>query len=467
MLLRPFMDPANGINACTWLALEQALAIEGSALVLELMRPLRARGHGAELLAWLEANPLPLPPAELAIFHASLAIESKQFERAADMLEDVCAASPQDVPGVLAMIDSHRAADFAFERLYLKYAPKEEKTAVAASSDEDFQTFEPGEFKLETSAPAPTAPMAPPARSSASNEKQKPRFNSSPFSTPGAKADTPERAEARKSFIDRGELSLDDDGSDSRAEEPSTMFVAPSIDITEEHVTNVGQKLYEAGASAFFHIDEEATAAAAGEQQTEPGHNGTEAASVNETAAIVEPDAKSEVTATIVSPGAATPVTATPPDEPFEARFARFSRGELPNAAVLALLEEAVEDGRAEELHELLYFEPETGEEHIARYYYQAEYHLMCNRPIQALAILARLDAPGLDPAHQQRVWYKIAVAQRMTHNYEGAGKTLERLVQQFPGREDFARLKRRNQEQFIEGQSLAATTLEKTSSLD
>jgi hypothetical protein len=134
---------------------------------------------------------------------------------------------------------------------------------------------------------------------------------------------------------------------------------------------------------------------------------------------------------------------------------------------VLALLEEAVEDGRTDQLHELLYFEPETGDEHVGRYYYQAEYHLMCNRPIQALAILARLDTPGLDAPHQERVWYKIAVAQRMMHNYEGAGVTLERLMQKFPAREDFARLKRRNQEQFIEGQSLAATTLEKTSSLD
>jgi hypothetical protein len=54
-----------------------------------------------------------------------------------------------------------------------------------------------------------------------------------------------------------------------------------------------------------------------------------------------------------------------------------------------------------------------------------------------------------------------------MTHNFAGADTTLDRLVELFPGREDYARLKRRNHEQFIETQSLAATTLEKTSSLD
>jgi hypothetical protein len=323
MLVRPFMDPAHGLNACAWLALEQALSLEGPALVLELMRPMQARGEGAELFAWLEEHPLPLPPPELVIFHASLAIESKQFERAADMLEDVCAASPQDVPGVLAMIDRHRAADFAIERLYLKYAPKQEKTAVAASTEEDFQTFEPGEFKLETSARAPAAPVSP----SPSNEKTKPRFNSSPFSSPGAKADTPERAAARKSFIDRGELSLDDDGPNPRAGEPASMFAATSIDITEEHVTNVGQKLYETGASAFFHIDEETVAAAS---ETTPAHNGNQAESGTE---AVSTDAATPARAHAAS--AAPEVTATPvaPAKPAATPTPAASAAETPATA--------------------------------------------------------------------------------------------------------------------------------------
>ena len=103
---------------------------------------------------------------------------------------------------------------------------------------------------------------------------------------------------------------------------------------------------------------------------------------------------------------------------------------------MLELLEEAVEDGHADELHELLCFEPQTGEEHFARYYYEAEYHILSNRPIQALEILARLDTPDLGSVQKLWVWYKIAVAQRMTHNFAGAGETLERLVEKFPGRE-------------------------------
>jgi len=455
MLLRPFTDPANGLNACTWLALEQSLAIEQSSLALELMRPIQARGHGAELFTWLEEHPLPLPPAELAIFHASLALETKNFERAADMLDDVCAASPPDVPAVLTLIDRYRSTEALMDALYLKYTPKEEAPAsVAAAEDGDFQMFEANEFRLETS--ANTAPASP----SKEQEKAKPRFNSSPFSAADRenaldREDSPPAGEAPKPFIDRQELSLDDDGPSPRAEKKAPVKATPSIEITEDHVTNVAQKLYETGAAAFFHIDEEAK----------------QAAQENEVHEAPAPVVTSEISEAEPEPSTIAAAPAPEPEpavkETFEERYARFSRGELSNSAVLVLLEEAVEDGRTDELHELLYFEPETGAEHFARYYYQAEYHILSNRPIQALEILARLDTPGLEAAQRQRVCYKIAVAQRMTHNYAGANETLDRLVQHAPGREDFARLKRRNHEQFIESQSLAATTPEKNSSLD
>ncbi|HKW15288.1 MAG TPA: tetratricopeptide repeat protein [Candidatus Krumholzibacteria bacterium] len=443
MLLRPYIEPSDQLNACTWLALEQALSLEQSSLLLELMRPLQAKGHGVELFQWLEEHELPLPPPDIAIFHASLAIEAKEYERAVDMLDDVCTASPQDIPAVVALIDKHRNDDHAIDVLHMKYSPREvvRRKSSASNEDAEFQNFEPNEFKLETSSGVVTPPSSP------GKEIPKPRFNSSPFSS-GAKQtardDTP--------MIERTELSLDDDAPATRAEEEPARAAAPSsspfgeIEIIEEHVTNVAQKLYEAGAAVFFHIDDEASAESA-----------------------VAEDAPGDAPAATAEAPGATPAPAAAPaaKETFEQRYARFSKGELSNAAVLELLAEAVEDGRADELHELLCFEPETGEEHFARYYYQAEYHLLSNRPLQALEILARLDTPDLETAHKQRVWYKIAVAQRMTHNYEGAGETLDRLVEQFPGREDFARLKRRNQEQFIETQSLAVMTLEKTSSLD
>ena len=446
MLLRPFIEPADEINSCTWLALEQALGLEQSSLVIELMRPLQVRGHGKELFAWLEEHPLPLPPPELTIFHASLALDAKDYSRAADMLGDVCAASPADVAAVMSLIERHRD-DVEMEALYRKYTRREETPAAASSSNEsDFQTFEPGEFQLETSS-RKAAPAAP-AASSPAREKPKPRFNSSPFSN--GKNAPPRSADAEESFIDRGELSFDDDGAVHREDEAAAepMFAPSTVEITEEHVTNVAQKLYETGAAAFFHIDGEQTSAQPASESEGVTNDTTEA------------PAPESVPAAPASPAEAV-------IETFQERFARFSRGELSNSAVLVLLEEAVEDGRADELHELLYFQPETGAEHFARYYYQAEYHIMSNRPIQALEILARLDTPGLETVHKQRVWFRIAVAQRMTHNYTGASETLERLVEAFPGREDFARLKKRNHEQSIEAQSCAALTLEKTSSLD
>jgi len=449
MLVRPFIDPARGLNACTWLALEQSLALDQSSLALELMRPIQAAGHTTELLQWLDEHPLPSPPAEIRIFHASLVLELKQFERAAGMLGDVCAAAPQDIPAVMTLIERYRNADASLDLLHKKYAPVEESPAVSESSndDEGFQSFEANEFRLEKSADAPASSSNTPA------VKPKPRFNSSPFSSQSNENES-SSSRANKPFIERTELSFDDDGTVHREDD--------SNEITEEHVTNVAQKLYEVGAAAFFHIDGESGAAAESDvmSDAESPAEATHASSSNGSTGEAYIPASAHA-----APGA--PAPASPAKESFEQRFERFSRGELSNSAVLELLEEAVEDGRAEQMHELLSFEPATGEEHFARYYFQAEYHLLCNRPMQALEILARLDTPGLESGQKQRVWFKIASAQRTIHNYSGASETLNRLIQAFPDREDYTRLKRRNSEQLVESQSLAATTLEKTSSLD
>jgi hypothetical protein len=54
-----------------------------------------------------------------------------------------------------------------------------------------------------------------------------------------------------------------------------------------------------------------------------------------------------------------------------------------------------------------------------------------------------------------------------MTQNFAGANDTLRRLVELFPDNPEYARLKRRNDEQLLDEQGREATVLEKTSSLD
>jgi len=443
MLLRPFIEPGHGLTACTWLAIEQALGIEQSSVALEILRGLHQRGDfTAELYEWLEERAVNGSlPADVMMFHGSLAIEQKEFERAVEILEAVCSTSKQDVHAVLAIIDRHRDAHPLIDVLYRQHAPREQRSdssAATASDESEFQSFESSEFHLET----PTAKKAPPAPPAGAKEKPKVRFSSSPFSSSAGKT-SPEGTAPTKSFIDSGELSLDDEGAGQRAEGASVVNTpAPTIEVTEEHVTNIAQKLYEAGAAAFFHIEDTATPEDA-----------------VETAPATEPEA--------ARPAETPAPVSTPAVETFAERYARFKAGELANSAILTLLEEATSDGHVEELHELLFFEPETGAEHFSRYYYRSEYLLLRNLPLQALEILARIDTPDLDHEQKRRVWYKIAIAQRMSHNYEGAAMTIDRLIEHYPNREELTRLKRRNHEQLVAEQAMAAPTLEKTSSLD
>jgi tetratricopeptide (TPR) repeat protein len=427
MLVRPYLDPTHGLNACTWLAIEAALSVEQSSVALDILRPLQQRGgHGPELYRWLENRAAQgFLPADVMMFHGALAINQKQFERAAEILSAVCTTSPQDVQAVLGIIDRHRGDHPSLEALYGQHAAAaSEEPGTTTEDTGDFQMFENKEFRLEASEGFAAAPR-PAAEASkgpaASGVGRKPVL--------------------KKSLVDMQDLSLDEDA-------------APEAEpVTESHVRNVAQKLYEVGASAFFHIEDD-------------GRGGdvpkSEAADVTVAPpAPPFPDGPATPAAT-PAPGAESPLPET-----FEAAFERYARGELDNGSILSLLERAVVDGRVDELHKLLQFQPRTGEEHIAHGYYQAEFHALRNRPLQALEILARLDTPELADEQRRRVWFKIAVCQRMTHNFEGANDTLQRLVERFPDNPEYARLKRRNHEQFLDAQGREAPVLEKTSSLD
>jgi len=135
--------------------------------------------------------------------------------------------------------------------------------------------------------------------------------------------------------------------------------------------------------------------------------------------------------------------------------------------SVIAQIEKALEDGRVDNLHDLLAFEPKDDAERFAQRFYEAEYHALCNRPLPAIDVLTKLDTPSLSDEQRQRVWFKIAVCQRSMNNFAGANDTLRRLVAAFPGRADYERLERRNYEQFVGDQATDVPILQKTTSLD
>jgi hypothetical protein len=122
----------------------------------------------------------------------------------------------------------------------------------------------------------------------------------------------------------------------------------------------------------------------------------------------------------------------------------------LDNAAVITLIEQAVEDSRLDELHDLLLFEPKDNEERFAQRLYEAEYHVLSNRPLPALEILTKLGNSPLTDDQKQRVWFRTAVCQRSMNDFTGANDTLKRLTDAFPGHPEYDRLARRNYEQFL-----------------
>lgn len=510
MLLKAFLDPAHGINECVWVALDAALSLDQSAVAMEILRPLHQRGSCTpEIYARLEEKSKNgFFAVEVMMFHASLALELKEFARAAEILTAVVATSPKDVHAVLVMADKHRTAHPGLEELYRKHA-QPETTEPLATEETDFQDFDHNEFSLQrdaktggdgrpASAPrAPSAPSAPGGKPASRfvEERTKPVEKQSFVETRELSFDddgTPETpsaeapAESASDEDDAGVFEIsrdiklsaprnekatekapaattaerplgklfsdfDDESERNTAPSPVAKPVAttqasgaagparpavklqPSAPVgaaTESQVQNVANQFAKVGAAAFFHID---------------GKDGEQ-----ENAATVAP----------VEPEPAAPKT-------FASELSRFRKGELDNAAVIALLEQAVEESRLDELHDLLLFEPKDNEERFAQRFYEAEYHVLNNRPLPALEILTKLGNSPLTDEQKQRVWFRTAVCQRSMNDFAGANDTLKRLTDAFPGRPEFDRLARRNHEQFLGAQSNDAAVLQKTTSLD
>jgi len=436
MLMRPYIDPAAGINPCTWLAIETALKIEQSNVALDILRPLHQRGgHTLELFEWLETRAKDgFLPTDVMLFHGSLALEQKQFERAGEIFGAVCSTSSQSSSAVLAMIDRHRGAHPSLEALYAKYAePEAEPTDAAGGDNGDFQMFENKEFHLESADGFETTTSMPR------------KGGDQRLGEPAPEPEAPAKFVPKKGLMDAMELSLDDSGTPEPSEPDAPVAPAgrrPTLssgaEITEGHVNRVAQKLYDAGAAAFFHVDGEA------------GFGDAQGAA-DPIALAVDLDSGPEVESVAIP---------LPAPEPFASVAATV-------ASRIEELERAAEDGRVDELLDLLDFKPSNDAEKFAQSYHQAEYQLLANRPLQALKLFVALDTPSLSDEQKRRVWFKTAACQRSTHDFAAAKQTLERLVQAFPGVAAYERLSQRNYEQYLSEQGSSAPMLEKTTSLD
>ena len=482
MLLKPFIEPAAGINACTWVSVEAALGLDQSSAALDILRPLHQRGeHGPEIFEWLESRLKDgfLPP-DVMLFHGSLAVEQKLFERAAEILGAVCSTSPQNVDAVLDVLEVNRSAHASLGDLYTKYAkPKEEEPAAEATAapagEADFQMFDNKEFHLETTerftppARAPQAPAAP--------GFQKPV---SPFGQQGL---------PKKTLMDNAELSLDDLAADAPPETPpdASAGTRPVIssgrgsEISESHAVNVGRKLYEAGAAAFFHVDEEAPDSSAATVDLSPTSDPPEPAPAGATPRTDEIGIEIAPPSATIDLEPSAPAPAPPPAAgdagaptsdaaglpAFDAEYARFQHGELDNPAIIALIERAIADHRIDEIYQLLCFEPQNDAERFARRFHHAEYLALRNRPLQALEALNELDGQTLSDEQRHRVWYRTAVCQRSVQDYAAARETLDRLVKARPDVADYDRLAQHNYEQYLADQCRETTVLEKTTSLE
>ncbi len=554
MILKPFIDPAHSVNACVWLAVDAALTLDQSVAAMEILRPMYVSGKCTpDIYAHLEGTSKEsVFTIEVMLFHASLALELKDFPRAVDILNAVVTASPQDVHAVVGLADKHRTSHPGLEELCRKHMQAEVVEAIAEG--EDFQNFDHNEFSLHrdakadgiersSSAPRPQSPTA-------QGEKPASRF-----------AEERTKHTEKQSFTESRELSFDDDGTpdapsveepieqpvaetdddgfetsrdlrlsstrDAKSaekprerplerlidqeiekeikkeiEQPSEKLAAPAVTpasapasqarqavklrpsaeptIGESHVTNVARRLGLVGAAAFFHIDDEEPESVVESSppvdetppraEAPPSRAPIDAAAYAHVSTVPEPTPAIAPTPAVAAVPKPVAVPKPPAIEPEPVVAQEPVAAAVPVAtppSVIERIERALDDGRADELHDLLAFEPKDDAERFAQRFYEAEYHTLCSRPLPALAILTKLGESSLTDEQKQRVWLKTAVCQRSMNDFAGANDTLKRLVTAFPGRAEYERLERHNYEQFLGNQANDVAVLQKTTSLD
>lgn len=160
-LTKPFVENIGECAVIHFVYADAALLAEQPLRALEMLRKLcREEPRRAEVLQWLEGKSADrFLPTDIMLFHAELALQTGNTDRAVEILEAVANNSPNDVPTILTVVEKHKERDPRLVKLLEKYA-KEAPVTCASDDGTGFEHFENREFRFATgfseSSPSPS-----------------------------------------------------------------------------------------------------------------------------------------------------------------------------------------------------------------------------------------------------------------------------------------------------------------------
>ncbi len=469
-MLVPHAPREGEVTGLHLLLLDAAVEADRMGRVVNTIEELdREPGNRQQLLDWLgHTKKGRMLSADVMFVHATMLLDDGQYGEATRILRALCIKSHGDITRVVTLLSANRRHDESLEHLYVEISnrettpSREEAESIAESDapkplpasdggDTQFESYGNTEFRFSDEADDDKpgfeidVPSVVPTITSPATADNGPGVGFNVLDGVNILGDGNESegptAPAIQSYsgsrrpLDDGKAAiLWDEESDEEMSAPETPAKKDEPDerkhTTAEHVDGVAEALHASGASTFFHVEDEA----APEPQPEP-----------------QPE---------------------PPPEPvveeitFHSRFDLFLDGRLDAGDVLDLMEEAVEDGRTEELRQLITVAAEDTEHDVRRLMCQAEYQMMKGRPAAALGCLQ--DARGADVSEEQRkrIWFTTVVCQRLMCDFDAAHNTLLQMVDLFPDCPEVNQMAKQNYKTYLESQCADATVLEKVTSL-
>ena len=151
----------------------------------------------------------------------------------------------------------------------------------------------------------------------------------------------------------------------------------------------------------------------------------------------------------------------------FDKRYGDFLKGDMDDADIIALIDDAFIHGEEEKLPQLLSFKANGFEDDLRRKLQLTRFHLLQESPLEALSVIKSIDIDTVPDEARKDVLLKLAACYRRVHMYEDAHNTLLRFKSEYPDSPVADRLLKHNYSDYMKQQGCGVELLEKTSELE
>ncbi len=419
--------------------------------ISHLKKIFQKQNHRNNLLAWLEERTqVPGTDSGILLFFGEAALNEGMHGKALEIFKEILSHGIQDEPTIKELLSRHQSTPLIRHFFNDRFGTA---TVRESASNTQFENYD--DFDLAEARWGGDSQSIPASRPTTTIKQVETHIDTAGISPDKQETAPPKNKDNMDLGIDNREFSL------GGLMDPDSEARQPEFDekSAESESAGDGDDLFDYLSKNFTSTDEPEDSFAVADDV--PCDTPLDTASGFE---FAPSDEIVEFSPEISAQTEEEDIDESPKD--FETLFKMFSEGRIDNGGAIELIEQALCEGRLEEMKTVLAFTPANIGEDMTRRRLLADYYLETEQPLSALITLKSININGLARDERKVHLTRIAICYRALHNFEAAHSVFLRLLSEQPGAADVERMAESNYEQYLQSATGSAPALEKVSSI-